>query len=147
MSADRRGVYLENVILEMDGCRLVQIVYQAALEAIGRAREHLRNGAIQARSQEIGRASGLLNELALSLDHTVGGELSRNLVELYDYIQHLLQEGNFKQVEPPLAEAQELLHTLFEAWQLAESRLPTSLSSAMDVRELAPEHAAVDCVG
>jgi flagellar protein FliS len=147
MTADRRGVYLENVILEVDGCRLIQIVYQAAMEAVGRAREHLRNGAILERSREISRASELLNELALSLDHTVGGELSRNLAELYDYIQHLLQEANFKQVEPPLAEAQDLLHTLFEAWQLAESRLPTSLSSAVDVRELAPERAAVDCVG
>lgn len=147
MPPNARGTYLENEILEGDGCRLIQLAYQAAIDAIGRAREHLRNGAIQARSREITRASELINELALGLDHSVGGELSRNLVELYDYIQHLLQQANFHQIEPPLAEAQNLLRTLAEAWQMAGAKLSAAPGSVEPLWTPEPVHLPVDCLG
>ncbi len=140
-----RGAYLENEILEVDGWRLVELIYQAAIDAIGKAREHLRAGAIQARSRQITRASELVSELALSLDHEAGGGLSRNLAELYDYIQRLLQEANFRQIEPPLAEAQELLRTLLEAWQQAAPHVAPTASPAAWSQE--PEHVPVDCLG
>lgn len=140
-----RGAYLENEILEVDGWRLVELIYQAAIDAIGKAREHLRAGAIQARSRQITRASELVSELALSLDHEAGGGLSRNLAELYDYIQRLLQEANFRQIEPPLAEAQELLRTLLEAWQQAAPQVTPTSSPAAWSEE--PEHIPVDCIG
>jgi len=144
MPSNARGTYLENEILEVEGCRLIQLAYQAAIDAIGRAREHLRNGAIQERSREITRASELLNELALGLDHSVGGELSRNLVELYDYLQYLLQQANFHQIEPPLVEAQNLLRTLAEAWQQAGSKLSTPPPPAFEAE---PARIPVDCLG
>lgn len=145
MTEGGRGAYLENEILEVDGWRLVELIYQAAIGAIGKAREHLRAGAIQARSRQITRASELVSELALSLDHRTGGELSRNLAELYDYIQRLLQEANFRQIEPPLAEAQELLCTLLEAWQQAAPR--AALTSTPVTWNQQPEHVPVDCLG
>jgi flagellar protein FliS len=141
-----RGAYLKNEILETDGWRLVQLIYQAAIEAIGKAREHLREGAIQARSRQITRASELVAELALSLDHNAGGSLSRNLAELYDYMQRLLQEANFRQIEPPLVEAQDLLRTLLEAWQeAAPAALACSTNLAPYSREA--ERVPVDCLG
>jgi flagellar protein FliS len=147
MPPNARGTYLENEILEVEGCRLIQLAYQAAIDAIGRAREHLRAGAIAARSREITRASELINELALGLDHSAGGELSRNLVELYDYIQRLLQQANFHQIEPPLIEAQNLLRTLAEAWQAAGSKPSPAPAPVNPAWELEPEHVPVDCVG
>jgi flagellar protein FliS len=140
-----RGAYLKNEILETDGWRLVELVYQAAIEAIGKARQHLREGAIQARSRQITRASELVAELALSLDHNAGGSLSRNLAELYDYIQRLLQEANFRQIEPPLIEAQHLLRTLLEAWQEAAPAALASSSPAAYSQQ--SERVPVDCLG
>lgn len=140
-----RGAYLENEILQVDGWRLVELIYRAAIDAIGKAREHLRAGAIQARSRQITRASELVSELALSLDHEAGGGLSRNLAELYDYIQRLLQEANFRQIEPPLVEAQELLRTLLEAWQQAAAQdAPTSSPAAWSRQS---ERVPVNCLG
>lgn len=147
MPPNARGTYLENEILEVEGWRLIQLAYQAAIDAIGRARQHLRAGAIQARSREITRASELINELALGLDHSVGGELSRNLVELYDYIQHLLQQANFHQIEPPLEEAQNLLRTLAEAWQMAGAKLSAASVLAEPVWKPEPVRVLVDCLG
>ncbi|MSV35605.1 MAG: flagellar protein FliS [Bryobacterales bacterium] len=55
----------------------------------------------------------------LSLDHTAGGELSRNLVELYAYMQTRLIDANTNQADPPLAEVERLLTTLADAWRAA----------------------------
>ena len=77
---DARLAYVENEILQADPIRLVQMLYRGALLATGKARVHLREGDIPARSRQITKASEIINELTLSLDHQRGGELARNLV-------------------------------------------------------------------
>ncbi|MGE5569277.1 MAG: flagellar export chaperone FliS [Rhodospirillales bacterium] len=116
MASSAQDIYLESRILSADGVELVRILYQAALESVEKARRHLKEGDIAARSREITRASAVLSELAVSLDLDVGGALSRNLLELYDYMQRRLLEANFLQSEPILAEVSRLLATLLEGW-------------------------------
>lgn len=111
--------YLENEILQAEGCRLVQLLYRSAVEAIDKARGHLRANEIQLRSREITKAQEIVNELAQSLDHSAGGDISQNLAELYDYVQRLLMDGNFNQSEAPLAEAQSLMQVLLDGWEQA----------------------------
>lgn len=116
MASSAQDMYLESRILSADGVELVQILYQAALESVGKARRHLREGDIAARSREITRAAAVVAELAASLDREAGGDLSRNLLELYDYMQRKLLEANFYQSDPILAEVSRLLATLLEGW-------------------------------
>jgi flagellar protein FliS len=113
--------YMEAEILCADPVKLVGILYRAAVESVAGARRHLRNGEIRERSRNIAKASGILNELMRSLDHSAGGEISRNLVELYAYMQTRLIEANTAQTEPPLAEVEQLLGTLSDAWRAAAS--------------------------
>jgi len=148
MSTDIRRSYLESDIAEADGCKLVVLLYQAALESVAKAREHLARGEIAARVRAITRTSEILNELALSVDHEAGGELSRNLVELYAYLQLLLQKANAEQADPPLEEAESLLRTLLEAWEQAaaatrESLLPADALATASAAERPP----LDCLG
>lgn len=100
MVSSAQDVYLESRVLSADGVELVQILFQAALESVEKARRHLSQGDIAARSKEITKASAILAELALSLDHSAGGDLSRTLLELYDYMQRRLLEANIQQSEP-----------------------------------------------
>jgi flagellin-specific chaperone FliS len=58
----------------------------------------------------------MVNELSQSLDHQRGGVLSRNLSHLYADTQQRLLEANSAQTDEPLAEVQDLLKTLAEAW-------------------------------
>ncbi len=111
--------YLEAEILSAEPVKLVGILYRAAIEAVAGARRHLLARDIQQRSRSITRASEILNQLMLSLDHSAGGELSRNLVELYAYMQTRLIDANTNQTDPPLAEVERLLGTLAEAWRTA----------------------------
>lgn len=108
--------YLETSVLSADPVELVRLLYRAALESIAKARRHLRDGDIAARSKEISRVIAILTELTISLDHQKGGSLGGTLAALYDYMQSLLLRANFEQSDPPLAEASRLLGTLLEGW-------------------------------
>lgn len=114
MNFDR---YLEAEILTAEPMELVRMLYRAALEAIGAARRHLAAKAIRERSGQIMKAWRILDELARSLDHQRGGEISPALARLYAYMQKRLLEANARQADAPLAEVESLLGTLWEAWQ------------------------------
>ena len=114
--------YLESRILSADPIELVQLLYQAAMSAVQDARQHLANGAILERSRSITKAGGILRELATSLDHERGGEISASLSRLYDYMQRRLLEANLKQSDPPLAEVLGVLSTLSDGWNSLRSQ-------------------------
>jgi flagellar protein FliS len=108
--------YLEAEVTSAEPLRLVQMLYRGALDAIDDARGYLRSGNIAARSASIIKAIAILQELIGSLNFEAGGELSRNLAEIYDYAQKRLLDANIRQADEPLAEVQCLLAPLLEAW-------------------------------
>jgi flagellar secretion chaperone FliS len=108
--------YLESRLLSADPVELVRILYQTAVQAVRDARRHLAAGEICERSRAVTKACEVLVELACALDHERGGEFSRTLAQLYDYMQLKLTEANIHQQDPPLAEVLSLLNTLAEGW-------------------------------
>lgn len=141
MVSSAQDVYLESRVLSADGVELVQILFQAALESVEKARRHLSQGDIAARSKEITKASAILAELALSLDHSAGGDLSRTLLELYDYMQRRLLEANIQQSEPILAEVSRLLSTLLEGWLNCKTTDRPWVEPSRPFTDSQPEHA------
>ncbi len=136
--------YRQNEVLNATPLKLVALLYEGAAESISRARASLRNGQIAERARAINRAMSLVNELALSLDRSQGGELSVRLADLYAYVQKRLLEGNFHQNEAPLEEAERLLRTLLEGWQ----RCAEQEASANASFEPAPaEYQPISCAG
>jgi len=117
MATSAHDAYLESRILAADPLELVRILYRVAIDKIREAREHLEKGDIAARSKAISTASQALGELTASLDPQAGGEVSRRLAQLYDYMQWRLVDANFHQSAEPLNEVLGLLTTLSEAWQ------------------------------
>jgi flagellar secretion chaperone FliS len=103
-----RDAYLETEVLSASPVQLVEMLYRGAIESIDKAVSAIQSHDIAVRNHSINRAHAIVNELASSLDHTHGGDLSRQLTELYDYIQRKLGEGNFSQQAAPLLEARGL---------------------------------------
>jgi flagellar protein FliS len=116
----------ENEILSAGPLELVEILYKAAIQSIEDARRHLQSNDIRERSNAISKAGAILNELAQSLDHEKGGDISKSLTELYDYMQRKLLQANMEQIEPPLVETCKLLETLLEGWQACSRTIPSS---------------------
>jgi flagellar protein FliS len=108
--------YLESRILSADPIELVAILYEHAILYTGQARERLAKRDIPGRSEKIARVIGIIGELDSSLNHAAGGEISANLARLYQYIRQRLVTANLQQLDEPLAEVEQLLGTLAEAW-------------------------------
>jgi flagellar protein FliS len=90
------------------------------------ARQRLAARDIGGRSGAISKAVEILGELIASLNHKEAPEVSRRLVELYDYMQRRLLAAHFEQADAPLVEVRNLLQSLGEAW----NRIPSPESSA-----------------
>jgi flagellar protein FliS len=117
MWQNAHDTYLESRILSADPLDLVRLLYQGAIASVRDARRHLADGEIAARARAITKACSILTELTASLDHERGGDLSRGLARLYDYIGRRLIEANFRQADQPLEEVLGLLSTLAEGWE------------------------------
>jgi flagellar secretion chaperone FliS len=116
MYQNAHETYLEGRITSADPLELVRMLYHGASGAVRDARRYLADGDIQGRSRSITKACEILIELTVSLNHSAGGDISRRLEQLYDYMQRRLLEANFQQADAPLAEVLGLLVTLGEAW-------------------------------
>jgi len=115
------STYFENRILGASPLELVNILYDEAIQSVRLARRHLSEGRIAERSSAINRAQSILLELASAVNRKEGGELARQLVELYDYEIGRLNEANLTQRDEPLAEVEHLLQTVAEAWHTIAS--------------------------
>jgi flagellar secretion chaperone FliS len=117
-----RDAYLESRVMAADPMELIRILYQSAIESVQSARRFLAAGEIAERSKSICHAIAVISVLNSSLNHSVNGNISRELEALYQYIRQRLTEANLRQQDGPLAEAQSLLTTLAEAWQGSKSQ-------------------------
>jgi flagellar secretion chaperone FliS len=143
MWQNAHDAYLESRILSADPIELVNLLYQACTGAVRDSRHHLANGEIVARSRSITKASEILIELATSLDHERGGEISQRLAQLYDYMLHRLTEANFQQCDAPLAEVLGLLSTLSEAWEGLKSKEKPAAAAASPWAQAMPQETPV----
>jgi flagellar protein FliS len=114
--AKAREEYLESEILSAGPVRRVQLLYGGAIEAIGKARGAQASKDLLTRAAQVNKAVDILSELALSLDHSSGATMTKDLAELYDYAQRQLIEGSSKQSDALFADAERVLKTLQEAW-------------------------------
>jgi flagellar secretion chaperone FliS len=140
MTSNPFAAYLETKVLSASPVQLVHLAYEGVLEALAEARSHLAGKRIYERVRAITRAQLILTELQSSLDFTRGGDVGVQLGRLYDYMQRRITEANFKQIEEPLAEVQDLLRTLNEAWQTVAATGVTVSAAASEKAPIANEN-------
>jgi flagellar secretion chaperone FliS len=120
--------YIDDEVLAASPVTLVQMLYDGALDSIVEARRSVLVGDIRARVRAINKAVGIVTVLLKVLNHDAGGDLSRNLSDLYTWILGLLIEANREQIEAPLLQAEGLLSTIAGAWR---ARFPTGFDGGL----------------
>ena len=96
--------------------RLVQMLMAGALDRIVAARGAMENRQTAAKGQQISTAISIVNCLRASLAKEQGGEIARNLDDLYDYMERRLFDANLKNDGAILDEVAGLLRQIKEAW-------------------------------
>jgi len=96
--------------------KLIRMLYDGALKSIWTAQEHTRQQNISEKGLSISKALAIIGELSGSLNHKVGGEISKNLEALYDYMTRKLLQANVESSLEALEEVENLLSGLRDAW-------------------------------
>jgi flagellar protein FliS len=111
-------VGLDVSVASADPHKLILLLYQGALTAIGSAKTQMLKKDIAAKGKSISHAIMIIDEgLKASLDQNAGGELAQNLSALYDYMCQRLLIANLKNDMSALDEVLGLLTELKGAWE------------------------------
>ena len=108
-----------------DSVQLIQMLFDGLMESLKSAEGQIRRGAIEEKSKSLGRASKIVLGLQGALDFNAGGEIARNLDELYGYVTRRLLHVNLHNDLDALAEVTSLISEIQEAW----GTIPTVLTS------------------
>ena len=111
-------VAVETGVASADPHRLIVLLYEGALKAIGQAESALAAGDIAGKGESISKAIQIVEEgLKASLDENVGGELAHQLASLYDYMARRLLFASLRNDPTGLREVAGLLGDLKGAWE------------------------------
>jgi len=103
-------------VMDASPHRLIQMLLDGALSRILSAKASLRQNNIAKKGEQIGGAISIIESLKASLDFKKGGEISKNLEALYEYINHILLQANIKNDDALLDEAGKLLSQIKMGW-------------------------------
>lgn len=107
----------EAAVTDADPHHLIKLLLDGALTRIAAAKGHMQRGEVGSKGECIGKAITIVDGLRAALDHDKGGEIARNLGDLYDYMEHGLLEANLRNDLTKLDEMATLLGEIRDAWE------------------------------
>ncbi len=99
-----------------DGHRLVQMLFEGTLDRIAAAKGHMQRGEMAEKHERIGRVIEIINHLRGTLDMESGGEIARNLHDLYDFMESSLLKANARNEPEQLDQVAELIREVKSGW-------------------------------
>lgn len=96
--------------------KLVEMLYAGILERLATARGAMSRGDVTVKLRALSATLAIVEHLRLSLDKTGGGEIARNLDDLYEYMGRRLLHANLHDDLAAVDELLELARRLKTAW-------------------------------
>ena len=96
--------------------QLITMLLDGALERVAKAQGHMERGELAEQGEVIGKVIDIVASLDSYLDHDKGGEVSKTLESLYDYIVRQLYQANLKSDVSVLEEVASLLSEVRAGW-------------------------------
>lgn len=81
-------------VLDADPHRLIQLLMEAALTRLSQAKGAISRNEMDVKANLLGRVLEIVQTLQDSLDHSSGGDISKNFERLYDYMSRRLLEAS-----------------------------------------------------
>ena len=110
--------YKETQIKTATPGKLVVMLYDGAVKHLSLALESMdsRHHSYDRVSEQLVRTQDIITELMVSLDFEHGGEIARNLFNLYMWMNRQLLDGNIRKDVAPLESVRKVLLELRSAW-------------------------------
>ena len=112
---------------------LIQMLFDGLIESMSAAKGHIQHNNIAEKSKAITRASRIVLGLQGALDFEKGGELAKNLDELYNYVTRRLLHVNARNDLQALEEIYGLMIEIRSALESVPELIPRSQQASMAV--------------
>lgn len=109
---------------------LIQMLFDGLVDSLASAKGHIQHRAIEPKCQALNRASRIVVGLKSALDFTQGGDLARNLDELYDYALRRIIQANLNNDIGAVTEVHELMSEIRQAWKQVPALVPATRGPA-----------------
>ena len=116
---DKIGAYKRTSINTASKEQILLMLYQAAIKNCKKAMTAIEENNIPKKGEYIGKMQDIVIELMNSLDHNVGGTISKELESLYEFIIHQSTQANINFDKEPLKGVLNILNTLYDGWDKA----------------------------
>lgn len=103
--------------------KILLMMYEGAIRFTKQAIKACEEKKIADRGQNIGRAYDIVMELNNTLDHRIGGEISKNLEQLYMFMMEQYTKSNISGDPVPLKSNVKMLENLYAGWVQAIEKI------------------------
>lgn len=110
------SLYKNNQILDANQGKLILMMYDGAIQFITRAKNKLENNDLGGMGLYLTKAERVISELSNCLKKKEGGDISKSLENLYNFIIKELLLTQVKKDPAVLGRVISILGTLREAW-------------------------------
>lgn len=110
--------------------KLLLMLYEGCIRFMKQALLAIDKRDIAGRGLNIGRAYDIVAELNNTLNFEAGGDLARNLEQLYMFVTDRLTKANVQNDKKPLEEALKIMETLYTGWVEAVEKLKREEAAA-----------------
>lgn len=118
MSVNRLNAYRQTSVKTAGRGRLIVMLYDEAIKQMDIAVDEFEKDKRKLDSihNAIVKTQDIITELMASLDFDKGGEISKNLFNLYMFFNHHLVQANVSKSSEPIKEVRRFMADLREAW-------------------------------
>ena len=109
--------YKNTSVLSASREQILLMLYEAAIKFTKIAIQSAEKKNIAERGKNIMRAYDIVAELQVSLDHKVGGDLPRQLDQLYTFMLDQYTKGNVSGDIEALKSCVKILENLYDGWK------------------------------
>ncbi len=101
---------------------LISLLFQGARTNISAALGSMQRNEVAKKGQHISKTIAILDGLKSGLNMEAGGEVAKNLYNLYEQLQSLLVKANAQNDQVLLNKVNEMLLQVSEAWETIDSK-------------------------
>jgi len=117
-------VEVQSKVNSANNVQLIQMLLDGFIETINKAEVQIQKNDIEGKAKSLIKASNIIMGLQTSLDIENGGEIAKNLNELYTYISRRVFEIDLQNDVKIISEVRDLINSIRDAWKQVPDLLP-----------------------
>ncbi len=109
--------YKQMQITTASPAQILIMLYEGAIQNVKKAILAIEQKNTAEKGKYIGKAHDIINELTVSLNHEVAGQIAKDLERLYNFMVTQLLKANVENDKEALVTVQKNLETLLDGWK------------------------------